>query len=72
MLEAVRAVAETLAQLAVQQAGAEDPIYTVVPVANRLRPGIEARQSPLAENGRLLRSAPAVKGDYFKVATILE
>jgi aspartyl-tRNA synthetase len=72
MLEAVRAGAETLAQLAVQQAGAEDPIYTVVPVANRLRPGIEARQSPLAENGRLLRSAPAVKGDYFKVATILE
>jgi aspartyl-tRNA synthetase len=72
MLEAVRAGAETLAQLAVQQAGAEDPIYTVVPVANRLRPGIEARQSPLAENGRLLESAPAVKGDYFKVATILE
>jgi aspartyl-tRNA synthetase len=72
MLEAVRTQAETLAARAVERAGTEDPIYTVAPVANRLRPGTEARRSPLAENRRLLARAPAVKGDYFKVATILE
>ena len=31
-----------------------------------------ARTSPLAESGEIFKNAPAVKGDYFKVAGILE
>jgi aspartyl-tRNA synthetase len=68
----VLAEAERLAALAAEHAGHEAPAYRVVPVANRLRPGTTARPSPLADNGRLLASAPATKGDYFKVASILE
>jgi len=44
----------------------------VVSVADRTRPGTEARRSPLAQSGDLLKNAPSVKGDYFKVAGILE
>lgn len=64
--------AEELAALAGAEAGDEDPLYTVVPVANRTRPGTEPRRSELAESGELLKNAPAVKGDYFRVASILE
>ena len=72
LMEGVRASAEELAILAREQAGDDDPIRTVAPVANRMRPGAEARRTPLAETGQLLKSAPAVKGSYFKVASILE
>ncbi len=72
VMEAILARAEALAALTGEKAGSEAPMFTVAPVANRSRTGTEPRRSPLAENGRLLKSAPAVKGDYFKVATILE
>ncbi|MFP4446771.1 MAG: aspartate--tRNA ligase, partial [Desulfosudaceae bacterium] len=68
----VLARAATLARLAEEKAGSEAPVRTVAPVANRTRPGTEARRSPLAASGQLLKSAPAVKGNYFKVASILE
>ncbi len=64
--------AEALASVASEKAGKEEPIWGVVPVANRTRPGARAQRSPLAETGQLLKSAPAVKGSYFKVASILE
>ena len=54
------------------RAGDEEPLYSVVEPANRTREGDEAKTSPLALNGELLKNAPACKGDYFKVAAVLE
>ncbi|MBA2883139.1 aspartyl-tRNA synthetase [Desulfosalsimonas propionicica] len=72
VMEKILAQAETMARLAADNAGSEAPIRTVAPAAARMRPGIEAKRSPLGESGQLLKSAPAVKGNYFKVASILE
>lgn len=71
-METVLDEAEALASLASERAGGEEPMYSVVSVANRTRPGTEERRSELAETGELLKNAPSVKGDYFKVASILE
>lgn len=75
VMESVWTQAEALAQAAQAAqaaAGQEAPIRTVVPVAHRTRPGTEANRSKHAETGQLLKNAPAVKGNYFKVANILE
>lgn len=72
VMEAILAQAAELAALASQKAGMEEPIRTVTPVANRTRLGTHQKRSALAESGQLLKSAPAVKGSYFKVASILE
>jgi aspartyl-tRNA synthetase len=66
------AQAEKLARLVSEKAGSEEPIYTVAPVCNRTRPGKEAVRSVFSQNDQLFKSAPAVKGRYFKVASILE
>jgi aspartyl-tRNA synthetase len=52
--------------------GKQEPVYSVVPLKNRTRQGKEARINPLAEKKELFKNAPAVKGGYFKVASILE
>ncbi|MBN1569376.1 MAG: aspartate--tRNA ligase [Acidobacteria bacterium] len=72
MIEDALAQAEELALLAAQNAGNEDPICTVAPAANRMRPGTEGKRSALSDTGQLLKSAPEVKGNYYKVASILE
>jgi aspartyl-tRNA synthetase len=72
VMEAVLAQAETLAEQAAAHAGTEAPSRSVAPVTTRTRPGTEARRSPLAEAGQLFKNAPAVKGAYFKVASVLE
>ncbi|MDI9570497.1 MAG: aspartate--tRNA ligase [Pseudomonadota bacterium] len=72
LLEAAIARAAELAVRAGELAGPEEPIRSPAPPSRRIRPGREARRSPLAVDGRLLGNAPAVKGDYFKVAAILE
>jgi len=72
MIENVLTLAEEMALLASQNAGKEEPVYTVTPIANRTRPGTEEKRSTLSEKGQLLKSAPAIKGNYFKVASILE
>jgi aspartyl-tRNA synthetase len=72
LIEEVLKEAEELASLATRKAGDEEPVYSVIPVANHTRPGKEARRSPLAESGQLLKNAPSVKGSYYKVASILE
>jgi len=72
LLEAAVAQAAELAARVGKLAGSEEPIRSLAPAANHVRPGREARRSPLVAGGRLLKSAPAVKGDYFKVAGILE
>jgi len=72
VMETVLEQAENLAALVQDLAVSEEPIRSVAPAASRTRPGVEARRSPLAETGQLLKSAPAVKGNYFKVANIIE
>ncbi|NLT33986.1 MAG: aspartate--tRNA ligase [Acidobacteria bacterium] len=71
-VEEALAWAEEMAAASARHAGMEEPVHTVAPVANRMRPGDEARRSELAETGKLLESAPEVKEGYFKVAAILE
>jgi aspartyl-tRNA synthetase len=72
LMEETLTQAEELASLAAEKAGEEEPAYGVAPVANRTRPGTEEKRSALSETGQLFKSAPAVKGNYFKVTTILE
>ena len=72
MMEDILTQAEGLALLAAQKAGKEEPISTVTPVANRTRPGTEEKRSALSQTGQLLKSAPSVKGNYYKVTNILE
>ena len=72
VMEEVLSQAEALAGIAGKEAGNEEPIRSVLPASHRTRPGLDAKRSELAETGKLLQSAPAVKGNYFKVASILE
>jgi len=72
VMEDILAQAEELASLAAQRAGEEEPVYAVAPVTNRTRPGTEEKCSALSQTGQLLKSAPSVKGSYFRVASILE
>ncbi|MFW6142626.1 MAG: aspartate--tRNA ligase [Desulfovermiculus sp.] len=71
-MQDVLARAKDMANAAAEKAGNEAPIRSVAPAVNRTRPGIQAFRSPLAKSGRFLENAPAVKGNYFKVASILE
>ncbi len=61
-----------LAEIVESRAGDEAPLFTPVSVANRMREKAPARSSPLAVHGDLLKNAPSVKGNYFKVASILD
>ena len=72
VMEEILQQAEALAKQAADAAGGEEPIRSVVPHVHRTREGLEAKRSPWAESGKLLKSAPSVKGNYFKVANILE
>ena len=72
VMEEILAQSEKLAAEARDLAGGEEPIRSVAPAASRTRSGEQAKRSPLAETGQLLKSAPAIKGNYFKVANIIE
>jgi len=50
----------------------QEPVYNVVSLKNLTRQGKEARLNQLAEKKELFKNAPAIKGGYFKVASILE
>ena len=76
-IRAAVAQAKDLAARAGEQAATNNgtknaPLYSVLPTANRFRPGTKAEISALSKNGDLLKNAPAVKGGYFKVASVLE
>jgi hypothetical protein len=60
-----------LAALAASRPERKSPSSPSFP-ANRTRPGREERRSVLSEQGRLRDSSPSVKGDYYKVASVLE
>ncbi|GKT09440.1 aspartate--tRNA ligase [Desulforhabdus sp. TSK] len=64
--------ARKLAEIVESRAGREEPLFAPLPVANRMREKGPAVNSPLAAGGELLKNAPAVKGNYFKVASILD
>lgn len=64
--------AKALAEVVNSRCGGEEPIFSVVSAVNRTRKGTEPRVSPLAEKGEIFKNAPASKGGYFKVASILE
>ncbi|MDY6918192.1 MAG: aspartate--tRNA ligase [Chloroflexota bacterium] len=72
LIEEVLTQAEELALLAAQKAGGDEPAYGVAPITNRTRAGTEGKRSALSQSGQLLKVAPSVKGNYFKVASILE
>jgi aspartyl-tRNA synthetase len=64
--------ASRLAQIVNEEAKDEEPLFSVVNVTNRIRKASEPTINPLAQKGELFRNAPAVKGNFFKVASILE
>jgi len=64
--------AERLAEKIQAVPGDGEPLFAVIDISQPPRPGTEARISPFASSGELLKNAPAVKDDYFKVANILE
>jgi len=72
IIEAVLSQAQALTEIVCDRAGSDEPIRSVLPAAHRTRPGLTAKRSGMAETGVLLKNAPAVKGNYFKVASILE
>lgn len=61
-----------LAEVMITHDEDQKPLYSVVSLKNRTRQGKKARVNPLAENRDLFKNAPAVKGGYFKVSSILE
>lgn len=64
--------AKTLADLMNGHCGEEDPMFSIAHAANHTRAGVEPRINPLTEKGEIFKNSPAVKGGYFKVASILE
>ncbi len=64
--------AKARADLIRSRGGEDEPMFSVVTVANRTRQGGEPRISPLAEKGEIFKNAPSLKGGYFKVASILD
>jgi aspartyl-tRNA synthetase len=72
MIETAVGQAEKLAAQIKARATDAEPMFSVIPLQNRTRPGREAVTHFGVENGDLLANAPEVKGDFFKVANIIE
>lgn len=64
--------AKRLAGVVSERAGDEAPLFSVVGTINRMRKAGNPQTSPYSEKGEIFKNAPAVKGNYFKVASILE
>ena len=71
-IDAALAAAMRLAEVVATATADEEPLFSVVASANRMREKAPACISPLAASGELLKNAPSVKGNYFKVANIIE
>ena len=61
-----------MAEAVLGQAPEESPSISVLPVVSQYRDIEPAQRSAFVETGELFKNAPAVKGDFFKVASILE
>ncbi len=64
--------ASRLAAVVDERAGDEAPLYSVTGTVNRMRKKGEAQEAPPSGQEALFKNAPAMKGTYFKVASILE
>jgi aspartyl-tRNA synthetase len=64
--------ANRLAEVVDERAGDEAPLYSVTGTVNRMRKAGEAQEAPPSEQEGIFKNAPAMKGKYFKVASILE
>ncbi len=71
VMEALKEAAQ-LADVAGQRAGEEEPVYAPHRVAGPLREHQTARVCAFAQTGEVFKNAPSVKGDYFKVASVLD
>ena len=72
VIESAVADAELMAGRVQAQAGNAEPAFSVSALKNRFRDGGSPARCPHAQKGELFKNAPSVKGDYFKVATIIE
>ncbi|MBU8849930.1 MAG: aspartate--tRNA ligase [Desulfobacterales bacterium] len=72
MIEDALQDAARMAAVISGKAGEFEPAISVSQCQNCFRKGREAVMSSLVQTGDLLKNAPSVKGDYFKVASILE
>ncbi len=59
-------------EVGVHARASDEPLFCTAHPANHMRPGTEARIKPQVEKDELFKNAPAEKGGYFKVASILE
>ena len=64
--------ANRLAAVVDERAGDEAPLYSVTGTVNRMRKAGEAQEASPPEQEAIFKNAPAMKGKYFKVASILE
>ena len=64
--------ARNMARMVRAAAGTEEPLFALPSGENRMRTSPEPRRHPAAEEKKLFRSAPSVKGDFYKTVTILE
>ncbi len=64
--------AQALARQVLSQKCDDDPVFSAIQIENRTRPGKSPVEHPAAADGGLLAHAPAIKGDFFKVANIIE
>ena len=55
-----------------KKAGSSEPMFSVFALKNRFRDSTSSKICNMVENRDLFKNAPAVKGDFFKVDTILE
>jgi aspartyl-tRNA synthetase len=67
--DAVRMAERVIAQTGDRE---QEPAFSVLSLENRFREGSSPERCPKTGIGDLFKNAPAVKGDFFKVATILE
>ncbi len=79
ILDGERAAIESAVADAVQMvehihahAGDTKPTFSVYAIENRFRDGVSFEVPINVETDELFKNAPAVKGDFFKVATIIE
>jgi len=72
MIEGALEDAEKMAAAISGKAREHEPTISVTRGQNRFREGGTAEKSAFVQSGELFKNAPSVKGDYFKVANILE
>ncbi|MBU2521267.1 MAG: Asp-tRNA(Asn)/Glu-tRNA(Gln) amidotransferase GatCAB subunit C, partial [Proteobacteria bacterium] len=71
-IKAVVADAVKMAGHVNKKAGSSEPMFSVFALKNRFRDNTSSKITKRVENMDLFKNAPAVKGDFFKVDTILE